>query len=56
LASFDTGPDDLRATDLTLRSRLGGVQLSGYLGLDLLGGKRLVIDTEMRRLRVEKPD
>ncbi len=55
-AGFDTGPGDLRATDLTLRSRLGGVQLSGYLGLDLLGGKRLVIDTEMHRLRVEKPD
>ncbi len=53
---FDTGGGDLRAVDLSLRSRLGGVQLAGYLGLDLLGGKRLVVDTTRRRVKVVDGD
>lgn len=51
---FDTGEGELRATDLSLRSHLGGVQLAGFLGLDLLGGRRLVVDTVGRRVRVER--
>ena len=51
---FDTGAGALRATDLSLRSHLGGVQLAGFLGLDLLGGRRLVVDTVGRRVRVER--
>ena len=51
---FDTGEASLRATDLSLRSRLGGVQLAGFLGLDLLGGRRLIVDTVARRVRVER--
>jgi hypothetical protein len=50
---FDTGEGALRATDLSLRSHLGGVQLGGFLGLDLLGGRRLVVDTVGRRVKVE---
>jgi hypothetical protein len=50
---FDTGEGALRATDLSLRSHLGGVQLAGFLGLDLLGGRRLVVDTVGRRVKVE---
>jgi hypothetical protein len=51
---FDTGDGSLRATDLSLRSHLGGVQLGGFLGLDLLGGRRLVVDTVARTVRVER--
>jgi len=53
---FDSGDASLRATDLSLRSHLGGVQLAGFLGLDLLGGRRLVVDTVARRVRVERPN
>jgi len=51
---FDTGDGSLRATDLSLRSHLGGVQLAGFLGLDLLGGRRIVVDTVARRVTVER--
>lgn len=50
---LDTGEGPLRATDLSLRSHLGGVQLAGFLGLDLLGGRRVVVDTVGRKVRVE---
>jgi hypothetical protein len=50
---LDTGGGELLAIDLSLRSRLCGVEISGYLGLDLLGGRRLVVDTVARRVRVE---
>jgi hypothetical protein len=50
---LDTGDGALRATDLSLRSHLGGVQLAGFLGLDLLGGRRFVVDTVGRRVKVE---
>lgn len=42
-------------SDLSLRSRLGGVEVAGYLGLDLLDGTRIRIDTRSRVLRVEIP-
>jgi hypothetical protein len=38
------------AVDLSLRSRMTGVEISGYLGLDLLAGARIVIDTRTRRI------
>jgi hypothetical protein len=49
-------PEDreLIAADLTMRSRLGGVELSGLLGLDLLDGARIVVDTKSRRLEVAR--
>ena len=42
----------LRAIDLSLRSQVGGVEISGFLGLDLLGGKKIVIDTRRRTVAV----
>lgn len=50
---LDSGEGVLRATDLSLRSHLGGVQLAGFLGLDVLGGRRVVVDTVGRTVRVE---
>jgi hypothetical protein len=49
---LDSGPQALRAADLTLRSRLGGTQLAGFLGLDVLGGRRWVIDLTRRTIGV----
>jgi predicted aspartyl protease len=43
---------DLHASDLTQRSRLGGVEVSGYLGLDVLERTRIVIDTGAHRVDV----
>jgi tetratricopeptide (TPR) repeat protein len=43
---------ELRAIDLSLRSRLGGVQISGFLGLDLIKTSRIIIDTNTQRLQV----
>jgi tetratricopeptide (TPR) repeat protein len=50
-----TGRGPLRAVDLSLRSRLSGVEVSGYLGLDLLEDARIVIDTGARRVEVVGP-
>lgn len=47
------GPDDLRVIDLSLRSRMGGIEVSGFLGLDALAGTRITVDTVHRRIRVE---
>lgn len=47
---FATDGGRVNAVDLTRRSRLGGVQISGFLGLDLLDGKELVLDTVHRRV------
>ena len=44
----------LNAADLAQRSRLGGVEISGFLGLDLLNRARITIDTKHRRLSVTK--
>lgn len=43
------------AADLTMRSRLGGVEVSGYLGLDLLSGCTIVLDTGSHRVVVTPP-
>jgi len=48
-----TGTGPLNALDLSTRSRLGGVELSGFVGLDLLSGRRIVIDTVTRRIAVQ---
>jgi hypothetical protein len=42
----------LRAVDLSLRSRLTGTEVSGYLGLDLLGESKIVVDTVARRVQI----
>ena len=47
-----TGSRDLRVIDLSMRSRMGGVEVSGFLGLDILGEARIEIDTVARRIRV----
>lgn len=44
------GRDVFNCSDLTQRSRLGGVQVSGFLGLDLLDGRKIVVDTVARRV------
>jgi hypothetical protein len=44
------------AFDLTPRNRLAGVELSGFLGLDLLAGQVVVIDTARQRLQVRGQD
>lgn len=46
------GPLNLRASDMSVRSRMGGVEISGLLGLDLLAQSRLVIDSRARRIAV----
>jgi len=51
-----TGSGPLNAIDLSARSRLGGVELAGFIGLDLLDGKLLVIDTVHRRVSVRDPE
>jgi hypothetical protein len=45
----------VNAVDLSVRSRMGGVEISGYVGLDLLAGKRIVVDTRSRRVEVSPP-
>jgi hypothetical protein len=50
-----TGGEALPATDLSLRSRMTGVEISGYLGLDVLDGSRIVIDTDRQTIRVDRP-
>jgi len=40
------------ASDLTQRSRLGGVEVSGFLGMDLLDATTIVVDTRARRVAV----
>jgi len=47
-----TGDRQLRAVDLSLRSQVGGVEISGFLGLDLFGGKTIEIDTRRRTVAV----
>jgi hypothetical protein len=43
-----TGAKGLGAIDLSQRSRLAGVEVSGFIGLDLLDGAVLEIDTRNR--------
>ena len=43
----------IHALDLSLRSRMSGVEVSGFLGMDLLEQTRIVLDTKTRRVSVE---
>lgn len=43
------------AGDLTQRSRLSGVEISGFLGLDVLDGAVVVVDTKSRRIAATRP-
>ena len=51
LGGLDSGDGPLRATDLSLRSRIGGVELRGFVGLDVLGGRRWLVDWSARTVR-----
>jgi tetratricopeptide (TPR) repeat protein len=51
-----TGSRPLTAVDLSMRSRLGGVEISGYIGMDILKRAVIIIDTRSRRIRVTSPD
>jgi len=42
----------VHASDLTQRSRLSGVEVSGFLGMDLLDGTTIVVDTCEQRVAV----
>jgi len=42
----------VNTSDLTQRSRLGGVEVSGFLGMDLLDGMKIVVDTRAHRVAV----
>jgi hypothetical protein len=46
------GTGTVHASDLTQRSRLGGVEVAGFLGMDVLDGSRIVVDTGARRVNV----
>jgi hypothetical protein len=43
----------LRVLDLSTRSRLGGVEISGLIGLDLLAGRRVIVDSRLRTVRLD---
>lgn len=43
----------LNGVDLSMRSRLTGVEVSGFLGLDALDGRRIVFDTRHRRVYID---
>lgn len=50
-----TGDDgDLGVDDLSLRSRLSGVEISGFIGLDILAGEVIRIDTLARQVFVKE--
>jgi len=51
LAGLDSGAGALRAVDLSVRSRVSGVQLDGFVGLDVLGGRRWYVDWPRRTVR-----
>jgi predicted aspartyl protease len=46
-------PNLVYTSDLTQRSRLGGVEVSGFLGMDLLDGSTIVIDTRAHRVALK---
>jgi hypothetical protein len=43
-------------SDFSLRSRLAGVEIAGYLGLDVLDRSRLVVDTVTRAVSATPAD
>jgi tetratricopeptide (TPR) repeat protein len=50
-----SGGGELSTADLSLRSRSTGVEISGYLGLEVLDGARIVIDTTSQTIQAGKP-
>jgi hypothetical protein len=46
---------ELRASDLSRRSRLAGVEVRGFLGLDALAGAILTVDTASHTIEARKP-
>jgi hypothetical protein len=46
----------LSVADLSMRSRMAGVEISGFLGLDMLNGHRIRIDTARRKIYVQNGD
>ena len=46
------GTETVNRSDLTQRSRLGGVEIAGFLGLDALDGTVIRIDTTRQRVLV----
>jgi len=53
--AIEGGGSPVYTSDMTQRSRLGGVEVSGFLGMDLLGGTTIVIDTRARKVAVTAP-
>jgi tetratricopeptide (TPR) repeat protein len=49
-----SGAARLIAVDTAVRSRMTGVEISGNLGLELLGGSQIVIDTRAQTIRISK--
>ena len=47
------GENGLRSFDMSVRSEVGGVEVSGFIGLDLLNDVRITIDTVAQRVMVE---
>jgi tetratricopeptide (TPR) repeat protein len=53
---LETPGPTINGADLSVRSRLGRVEISGFIGLDLLAGRRIVVDTRTRRVEVSTPE
>jgi hypothetical protein len=51
-AGLPLATETVNRSDLTQRSRLGGVEIAGFLGLDALDGTVITIDTTRQRVRV----
>jgi len=51
-AGLPLSTETVHRSDLTQRSRLGGVEIAGFLGLDALDGTVITIDTTRQRVRV----
>ena len=47
------GENGLRSFDMSVRSEVGGVEVSGFIGLDLLTDVRITIDTVAQWVTVE---
>ncbi len=48
----ESGGDPVHASDLTQRSRLSGVEVAGFLGMDVLDRTTIVVDTDAQRVSV----
>ncbi len=47
--------DRLNGVDLSLQSRISGVEISGLLGLDMLADRTIVVDTRTQRISMREP-